>query len=168
MKTRLVVAISSMLIAAFVAAPAYSNGWSPSRIIEIGIEADWHHVGDGIGFTSFVIPDAEGVYWETEFRLKSWQIRRSKSAHLAFYLMDSGSQYDTVAINGFPIALPGTEQLDKHHANLISKTVISIPIGLLHKGKNHIRFEATALHNPAPGNTHDDYEFGDVVLILSR
>ncbi len=142
--------------------------YAGEHLIEIGIEADWHHVGDGVGFTSFVIPDAEGIYWETEFPLESGQIRRSKSAHLAFYLMDSDSQYDTVWVNGFPMALPGTKQLDKHHASLISKTLVSIPIGLLRKGKNHIRFEATALHNPSPGNTHDDFEFGDVVLILSR
>jgi len=165
--SRLLFFITVGLILA-LSAGAQANGWHANRIIEIGIESEWHHLGDGIGFSSFVVPDAEGIYWEKEFKLSSWQIRRSKTAHLSFYLLDTGTQYDSVEINGFAIALPSTKDLDKVHVGLVSKTLISIPIGLLRKGPNSIRFEATPLHNPEPGNTHDDFEFADVVLVLSR
>jgi hypothetical protein len=135
--------------------------------IEIGIESDWHHVGDGTGFASFVIPDAEGIYWEKEFLLKEHHIRSRNSAFLAFYLLDTDEQYDSVSINGFSIALPGSDA-NKDRVPFIKKTLIAFPIGILHGGENYIRFEATRLNNLQSGNTHDDFEFGDVVLILSR
>jgi len=160
------VRILGSLLVAF-SLTAYASGSHAARTMEIGIDPDWHHVGDNMGFSSFVIPDAEGIYWEKDFLLKKNHIRKLKSAFLAFYLLDTGGQFDHVSINGFPIALPGSDA-NGNVASFIKKTLIAIPISVLHRGQNHIRFEAAPLVNPQPTNTHDDFEFGDVVLILSK
>ena len=165
LKPAMVGMLGALLIA--FSLTAHAAGSNSAQLMEIGIDPDWHHVGDGIGFSSFVIPDAEGIYWEKEFLLKEEYIKKWNSAFLAFYLLDTGEQYDSVSINGFDIALPGSDA-NKNHASFIKKTLVAIPIGLLRRGENHIRFEAAPLHNPQPDNTHDDFEFGDVVLILSK
>jgi len=165
LKHALVGMLGTLLIA--FGLTAHGAGSHSPQMIEIGIDTDWHHLGDGTGFSSFMIPDAEGLYWEKEFLLKKSHTKKCNSAFLSFYLLDTGGQFDHVSINGFAIALPASDA-NKNNASFIKKTLIAIPKSVLHRGQNYIRFEAAPLINPQPANTHDDFEFGDVVLILSK
>jgi hypothetical protein len=130
---------------------------------EITVEAAFHHLGDGAGFPTYVVPDAEGVYWETTVWLEQRQVRVAATAHSEFYLFDN--EINVIRINGKPYALPDTDATHGVLLPVAGKIILPIPLGLLHKGANTIAFES----NPfLPSGGPDDFEFGDVVLVLNK
>ena len=134
-----------------------------NRLTEITVEIAFHHLGDGAGFPTYVVPDAEGTYWETTVWLRHSQLRKASTAHLELFLFDN--ELNNVLINGKPYALPNTDSAHGVLLPTIGKTVISIPLGLFRKGPNTIAFQTNDF---LPSGGADDFEFGDVVLVLSR
>jgi hypothetical protein len=137
-------------------------GANPTRDLEeIVLDAGFHHLGDN-SFDWWVVPDPEGTSVEIMFSLTQGQIRRAKSAHLELFLLQNN--WGNVILNGRRWTLPltrdteGAEQLPD-----TGKTLFSIPRSFLRKATNSIVFESV----PHGGN-FDDFEFGDVVLILNR
>ena len=134
-----------------------------NRMHEIIVETAFHHLGDGAGFPTYVVPDAEGLYWETTVWLQSWQVRGASTAHLEFYLFDN--EVNVILINGKPYALPDTDATHGVQLPVAGKIILPIPLGLLRKGVNTIAFQS----NPfLPSGGPDDFEFGDVVLVLNK
>ena len=131
---------------------------------EIVVEPDLHHIGDGEGFSSFLIPDAEGVSWETTFDIPSALYSAASTAHLEFLLFDS-DPFNSLLINGRSFALPSNEKLEAVHLPGASKMLISIPLGLLQSGENSMGFESG---QSSLNSDYDDFEFGEVTLLLSR
>jgi len=130
---------------------------------EVMVETGFHHLGDGTGFPTYLVPDAEGTYWETTVWLRSSQLRKASTAHLELYLFDN--EVNVVLINGKPYALPDTDATHGVQLPVAGKTILPIPLALLKKGANTIAFQA----NPfLPSGGPDDFEFGDVVLVLSK
>lgn len=130
---------------------------------QIIVETAFHHLGDGVDFPSYVVPDAEGTYWETTVWLNRSQLRRASSAHLELFLFDNS--LNNVLINGKPFALPNTDAVHGWSLPSIGKTIIPLSIGLFHKGVNTIAFQT---NNFPPSGGPDDFEFGDVVLVLNK
>ena len=116
-----------------------------------------------------MVPDPEGLAWDTQVLLTTKQLKRIRSAHLEFYLLGSPAQFDSVAINGRSFALPLSDGINKFRLPYVDKTLVSIPVGLLQPGENTIGFASNSFGSgAAPTNVYDDFEFGDVVLLLSR
>ena len=134
-----------------------------SRTKEFVVEVAFHHLGDGTGFSTYVVPDAEGLYWETTVWLKRKFLRRSKTAYLEFFLFDN--EINVVLINGKPYALPDTNSVHGIHLPFAGKTIIPIPLAQLRRGANTIAFRSNTL---LPSGGPDDFEFGEVVLVLRR
>jgi hypothetical protein len=133
------------------------------QLTEILVEQDFHHIGDGEGLSSFLIADAEGVSWETRFQISSQRYGGANTAHLELFVFDSG-HLNSFVINGRPFALPSDENLKAAHLPFVNKMLISIPLGLLRSGSNTIGFESG---QSSATSGFDDFEFGEVVLLLS-
>ena len=99
----------------------------------------------------------------TTIWLKKYQLRRASSAHLELFLFDN--ELNNVLINGKPYALPNTDSVHGWSLPSIGKTIISLPLGLFHKGANTIAFQTNYF---PPSGGADDFEFGDVVLVLNK
>ena len=128
---------------------------------EIVLDAEFHHLGDNF-IGSWVIPDPEGTSLEITFLLNQGQIQRAKTAHLEFFLLQN--DWSILIVNGRRWSLPQTH-LTSSTAGLeiAGKTLFSIPTSLLNMGLNSIIFESTP-HN----RNYDDFEFGEVVLLLNK
>ena len=142
---------------------ASASGNDHHRLEEITVEIVFHHLGDGNNFLDYVVPDNEGVYWETTVWLRRNQLRKASTAHLELYLFNNA--INSLLINGKEYALPNTDPIVGAMLPSVGKTIISIPIGLLHKRANSIAFQ---VNNFLGSGGADDFEFGDVVLVLSR
>jgi hypothetical protein len=73
---------------------------------------------------------------------------------------------DSVEVNGRWFALPLSNGVNEFRLPYVGKTLISIHVGLLHWGENRIGFESMSF-DISGDNTHEDFEFGEVVLQLS-
>ena len=133
------------------------------QLIPIPVEQDIHHIGDGEGFSSFLIPDAEGTSFETTFAIPSADYDVAGTAHLEFKLFDS-DPFNSIVINGRSFSLPSNEKPGAVHLESASKMLISIPLGILESGTNTIGFESG---QSSSASDYDDFEFGEVVLLLS-
>lgn len=133
------------------------------ELIEIVVEQDFHHIGDGEGLSSFLIPDAEGLSWEVAFQISPEGYEAANTAHLELFVFDSG-HLNAFVINGRSFALPSDENVQAAHLPFVSKMLISIPLGLLHSGPNTIGFESG---QSSATSGFDDFEFGEVILLLS-
>lgn len=169
MKKLVVAGLAAILLIVVAAAAAHAGSSGPLYLEEITIESDFHHLGDNGACTICVVPDPEGIAWETQILLTTKQLRKIRSAHLEFYLLGSSAQFDSVAVNGRSFALPLSDGINKFRLPHVDKTLVSIPVGLLQAGENTIGFASNSFGSGAPPtNTHDDFEFGDVVLLLSK
>ena len=133
------------------------------QLYKILVEQSFHHIGDGVGLSSFLIPDAEGIAWETTFLIPSEQYADAATAHLELFLLDSG-YLNSFAINGRSFAVPDNEKLKAAHLPFVSKVLVAIPLGLLESGPNTIRLESG---QSSLTSGYDDFEFGEMVLLLS-
>ena len=143
------------------ALPAITN--DAHELDKIVVEQDFHHIGDGEGFSSFLIPDAEGISWEGSIEISAEQYRTANTAHLELFVFDSG-HLNSFVINEWSFALPSNEELKASHLPFVNKMLISIPLGMLHSGSNTIGFESG---QSSATSGYDDFEFGEVVLLLS-
>jgi len=133
----------------------------------IPIEQSIHHLGDGMNFGTYVVPDAEGPNWAGIFSLSPQQFNPARTAHLQMLLFDNG--VGSISINGNRFQLPHNEQRGEHFLQGVAdgKVMLSIPIGFLLVGENAIAFQAGGIPNAFPPNLYDDFEFGQVSLILN-
>ena len=67
MKSTVLALFAAVMLVVSTAAIVNAGNNDTHQLNEILIEKDFHHVGDGEGFTSSLIPDAEGISWETTF-----------------------------------------------------------------------------------------------------
>ena len=84
-------------------------------------------------------------------------------AHLELFAFDSG-HLNSFVINGRSFALPSDEKVKAAHLSFASKILISLPLGLLRSGENTIGFVSG---QSSETSGYDDFEFGEVVLLLS-
>ena len=157
----MMVVCTAMILASVTAASAARS--DHNRLREILVEMAFHHLGDGVGFPSYMVPDAEGTFWQTTVWIKQGHLRGVRTAHLEYFLFDSS--INSILINGKPYALPETDATKGNVVSFISKTIMPIPMGLLHRGANTIAFQSNSWLTT--GN-FDDFEFGEVVLVLSK
>jgi len=103
--------------------------------------------------------------WETEVIIPGSVLLTAKSAHISFYTIDA--TLGRLVINGQVLQMPDSSNIGGPWRAEIGQTLLSFPLGFLQPGANTVRFEA-GMGNWAPDNRYDDYEFGDVEIILSR
>ena len=134
---------------------ADSDRHSGSRLTEI-LVAEYIELGD-------LQPS-----WETNVLVREGKLRRSTYAAVEFVAVNvwAGTSSNLI-VNDRAYVLPISEPLGASDIPNRGKTVIPIPIGLLHSGYNSIRFEAGPI-DPSGENTHDDFIVADAVLVLSR
>ncbi len=137
-------------------APAANAG----GLEEIVLDAGFHHIGD-LFIASWIVPEPEGTTLEIMFRLTQGQIRRAKTAHFEFFLLQN--DWSNIIVNGQRWFLPVTANTDGRFVDITGKTLFSIPTSFLEAGLNSIVFESTQR-----GNNYDDLEIGEVVLMLNR
>ena len=137
------------------------------QFLEISIEQSIHHLGDGMNFGTYVVPDAEGVNWVGAFFLSQDQLNAATTAHLQMLLFDNG--VGSISINGNRFQLPHNEQRGEHFLQGVAdgKVLISMPVGFLQEGQNTIALQAGGIPNALPPNLYDDFEFGQLSLILN-
>ena len=131
---------------------------SSSRLIEIVVHTDFIVLGD----------DPWGKpTWETTVYISGSQLSGSNYAAIEFIAVGvwEGTS-DNLIVNGRVYVLPISEPLGGKDIPFRGKTVIPIPIGALHIGKNTIGFESGPIDNPT--NQWDDFEVGEIVLVLSK
>ncbi len=127
---------------------------------EIVLDAGFHHIGD-LFIPSWIVPEPEGLTLEIMFRLTQGQIRRAKTAHFEFFLLQN--DWSNIIVNGQRWSLPDTRLTDGRFIEVTGKQLFSIPKSFLRQGSNSIVFES------APrGTNFDDLEIGEVVLMLNR
>jgi len=139
------------------------DGQGPGQLNEIVVEIPFHHLGDGTGFNDYVVPDTEGIYWETTVSLEKNQLEESSTAYLELFLFNN--ERNNLLINGRQYALPYTEPVNGLMLPNTGKTIINLPHDLLREGANTIAFQANNYVSPSG---LDDFEFGEVILVLSR
>lgn len=108
-----------------------------------------------------------GVFWQTEVDIDQTRLQAAKSAHIGLYTIHNA--LGRMVINGEVVQLPYvqlTNQYGRWRPEL-GQTLISIPLGYLHSGANTIRIES-GIGNWTTENVFDDFEFGNVEIILSR
>jgi hypothetical protein len=125
-------------------------------LIEIVVSADFIQLGD------------EQPTWETIVNIQEDELSRSKYAAVEFVAVNvwEGTS-DNLIVNGRKYVLPISEPLSTADIPFRGKTVIPIPVGVLQEGDNTIGFESGPINNP-PTNLWDDFEVGDIVLVLSH
>lgn len=105
--------------------------------------------------------------WQTEIEIDQSVLLSAKSAHIGLYTIHS--TLGRLVINGEVVQLPYVG-LDNQYGRWrpeLGQTLISIPLGYMRSGENTIRVES-GIGNWTTENVYDDFEFGDVVIILSR
>ncbi len=128
---------------------------------EIVLDAEFHHLGDNF-IEPWLIPDPEGTILEITFLLNQGQIQRAKTAHLEFFLLQN--DWGNLIVNGRRWTLPETHLTSSGFGlDIAAKTLFSIPTSILDMGLNSIVFESTQ-----HGKNFDDFEFGEVVLLLNK
>ena len=105
--------------------------------------------------------------WETTVHIQQDELSRSKYAAVEFVAVNvwEGTS-DNLIVNGRKYVLPISEPLSTADIPFRGKTVIPIPVGVLQEGDNTIGFESGPINNPS--NLWDDFEVGDIVLVLSH
>ena len=107
------------------------------------------------------------TFWETEVEIDPALMADAKSAHVGLYAIHV--ELGRLLVNGEVVQLPYVK-LDNYYDRWrpeLGQTLISIPLGYLRPGTNTIRVEA-GLGNFTATNLYDNFEFGDVEIILSR
>ena len=108
-----------------------------------------------------------GTFWQTEVEIDQSMLLAARSAHIGLYTIHNvlGRLY----VNGEIIQLPYVELTNQYGRwrPELGQTLISIPLGYLRSGENTIRIES-GIGNWTTENVYDDFEFGDVEIILSR
>ena len=128
---------------------------------EIVLDLEFHHLGDNF-FATWTVPSPEGTILELTFPLNQGQIQRAKTAHLELFLFNN--HWANIIVNGRALTLPYTgETSSTLGLEIAGKTLLSIPPAFLQSGVNSIAFETTQ-----HGSNFDDFEFGEVVLLLNR
>lgn len=105
--------------------------------------------------------------WQTEIEIDQSVLLSAKSAHIGLYTIHNA--LGRLVINGEVVQLPYAE-LNNQYGRWrpeLGQTLISIPLGYLRSGENTIRVES-GIGNWTTENVYDDFEFGDVEIILSR
>lgn len=104
--------------------------------------------------------------WQTEVDIDAGVLDAAKSAHIGLYTIHSA--LGRLVVNGEVVQLPYvglTNQYSRWRPEL-GQTLISIPLGYLRPGENTVRVES-GIGNWTTENVYDDFEFGDVEIILS-
>ena len=133
------------------------TGPQESMVIRVPVLDGYRVLGDPPYSTS----------WQTEVEIDASVLDAAKSAHVGLYSIHSA--LGRLVINGEVIQLPYvqlTNQYGRWRPEL-GQTLISIPLGYLRSGVNTIRIES-GIGNWTTENVYDDFEFGDVEIILSR
>lgn len=144
-----------------ISAATVANAGSSSRpeLHDVVIDEDIHHIGD----------DNDTPLWETTFSLRRTVLAETTDARLEFWLAGSDGGRNSFVLNGRSFALPDSRLVAAGEFSLVSKTLVSIPVGLLQAGTNTLAFESGMLNlNPPPENTYDDFDFGEIVLLLTQ
>ena len=156
MKSTVLALFAAVMLVVSTAAIVNAGNQNAHQLDEILIEKDFHHLGD------------DGPSWEGAFRLRSSQLDAATTAHLELWLSGTGGGEDSVMINGESFALPDSHYVAIADFPFSSKVVLSFPLAWLQSGMNTISVGAGQLGpNPPASNTHDDFDFGEVVLLLS-
>lgn len=107
------------------------------------------------------------TFWQTEIEIDPGRLLAAKSAHIGLYTIHNA--LGRLVINGEVVQLPYVELTNQYGRwrPELGQTLISIPLGYLHSGANTIRVES-GTGNWTTENVFDDFEFGNVEIILSR
>ena len=107
------------------------------------------------------------TFWQTEIEIDPSRLLAAKSAHIGLYTIHNA--LGRLVVNGEVIQLPYVELSNQYGRwrPELGQTLISVPLGYLHSGANTIRIES-GIGNWTTENVYDDFEFGDVEIILSR
>ena len=126
-----------------------------SLLIEIVVSDNFIHLGD------------DQPTWETTVHIQQDELSRSRYAAVEFVAVNvwEGTS-DNLIVNGRKYVLPISEPLSTADIPFRGKTAIPIPAGALQSGDNTIGFESGPINNPT--NQWDDFEVGDIVLVLSH
>jgi hypothetical protein len=156
-KTSLFVLLTLIVISVplGLAEKAYSKGLG-NRVFKITIDKRYHHLGDNY-IDDFIVPEHEGTYWETSFKLPKFVFKFKDIALVKFL----AHQVDltNLIINGHQIPLQDTHTPDIP-IQLLFTYAIPLPLDLLEAGENTIGFEVTHFGD---GNW-DDMEFGGLEI----
>jgi hypothetical protein len=104
--------------------------------------------------------------WQTRVDIDAGVLDAARSAHIGLYTIHSA--LGRLVVNGEVLQLPYvglTNQYGRWRPEL-GQTLISIPMGFLRPGENTVRVES-GIGNWTTENVYDDFEFGDVEIILS-
>ena len=128
-----------------------------SLLIEIVVSTNFILLGD----------DPYPQTWETTVYIQPDELSRSRYAAVEFVAVNvwEGTS-DNLIVNGRKYVLPISEPLWTEDIPFRGKTVIPIPVGVLQRGNNTIGFESGPIDNPE--NLWDDFQVGDIVLVLSQ
>lgn len=69
-------------------------------------------------------------------------------------------------MNGHKLQIPDSSEIEAGWRQEIGKTIMPLPLSYLKSGKNRFRFES-GRGNWSATNIFDDFEVGQVVLVLS-
>lgn len=107
------------------------------------------------------------TFWETDVEIKRSMLLAARSAHIGLYTIHNA--LGRLVINGEIVQLPYVELTNQYGRwrPELGQTLISIPLGYLRPGANTIRIES-GIGNWTTENVYDDFEFGNIEIILSR
>jgi hypothetical protein len=107
------------------------------------------------------------TFWQTDIEIDQTRLSAAKSAHIGMYTIHN--TLGRLVINGEVVQLPYVELTNQYGRwrPELGQTLISIPLGYLRSGTNTIRVES-GIGNWTTENVYDDFEFGDIEVILSR
>ena len=137
------------------------------RIDELEYQMSASYMIEIVVLSDFVVLGDMQPSWETTVNINKSELNNIKYAAIEFvavHVWDGTS--DNMVVNGRKYVLPISEPLSSGDIPFRGKTVIPIPVGALQEGNNTIGFESGPINHPT--NQWDDFEVGNIVLVLSH